>query len=154
MKNVVFVAPYLAETTLRFVSAVIRQPGARVTVLSRGPHDRLSPGLRERIAAFHRLAQGLDPQELAGAVAAAQRAWGRIDVLLGALEELQVPLGAIRDHLGIPGMSAATAEYFRDKSRIKRVLREAGVPWARHALALDPAEARAFAGAVVYPVIL
>ncbi|MGI9627961.1 MAG: ATP-grasp domain-containing protein, partial [Longimicrobiales bacterium] len=153
MKNVAFVAPYLAETTLRFVAAVAGLPGVRTAVLSCDPPERVPEAIRKQIDAFHRLPSGLDPSEILSAVKGAHQAWGGIDRLLGALEELQVPLGHIRDTLGIPGMSAETADNFRDKSKMKRVLREAGLPCARYALAHSPEDAHAFAGSIGYPLI-
>jgi hypothetical protein len=46
--------------------------------------------------------------------------------LLAVLEQLQVPLAQVREQLGIPGMDTATARNFRDKARMKTVLRAPG----------------------------
>jgi ATP-grasp domain len=70
------------------------------------------------------------------------------------LEQLQVPLAQVREHLGIPGMDAATARNFRDKDQMKTVLRAAGVPCARHRLATDAAEAADFAREVGFPLVV
>jgi biotin carboxylase len=51
-------------------------------------------------------------------------------------------------------MSAETARNFRDKSRMKDVLRRAGVPCARHRLAHTDEEAREFAEEVGFPLVL
>ena len=53
-----------------------------------------------------------------------------------------------REVLGLDGMDVQTALNVRDKSRMKTVLREAGVPCARHQLVTNAAEALAFAEAV------
>lgn len=153
MKNVVFVAPYFVETTLRFVSAVASQPGVRTALISQDPVDRLPAELKGRLAAHHQLTDGLDSAEILAAVQEVHRAWGGVDRLLGALEELQVPLGQIRDTLGIPGMGAETAENFRDKSKMKRILENAAVPCARHALVHSVEDAQAFGSKVGYPLI-
>jgi len=155
MKSIVFVAPFFADTTLRFVSAVSRVEGARTTLVSQDPADRLPEAIRERLAGHVQVRDGLDPSQIADAVTRiAARTGGRVDKLLGTLEELQVPLGEVRDRLGIPGMGAETAENFRDKARMKRLLRASGLPCARHALARDAAEAHAFVRDVGYPVIV
>ena len=154
MKNVVFVAPYFAETTLRFVSAATRQRDTRVALVSQDPVDRLPADLRGRLAGHERLQAGLDTGQIASAVERAVEAWGRVDRLLGTLEELQTPLGRIRDRLGIPGMGEEAAENFRDKSRMKEILRKAGVPCARHGLARSAEEARQLAGHVGFPLIV
>ena len=48
-----------------------------------------------------------------------------------------MPLAQVREALGIPGMDVETARNVRDKSRMKTVLRAAGVPCARHRLVTD-----------------
>ena len=64
-----------------------------------------------------------------------------------------MPLAQVREALGIPGMDEATALNVRDKARMKTVLRDAGVPCARHQLVRHPDEALAFADAVGFPLV-
>ena len=73
---------------------------------------------------------------IAGVQALKQRL-GKIDRLFGALEYQQVQIADAREALGIEGISASAARNFRDKARMKDVLRGAGVPCARHKLALS-----------------
>ena len=153
MPDVTFVAPFFAETTLRFIEALAGLDGVRVSVISQDPSDRIPRPLRTRLVEHVRIADGLDPDDITRAVIELRRRGRTVDQLLGTFEELQVPLGAVRDRLGIPGMGAATAENFRDKSRMKDILRDHGLPCARHALVHDPVEAGVFAGEVGYPLI-
>jgi hypothetical protein len=153
MRNVVFVAPFFMETTLRFVRAVGRLPGVRMGLVSQDPEDRLPPAVRKSLAGHYRVPDGLAPDSILEGVNALGRHLGGIERLLGTLEELQVPLGQLRDHLGIPGMSAEAARNFRDKDRMKDVLQGAGLPCARHRLIREAEEARAFAAAIGYPVV-
>jgi biotin carboxylase len=78
---------------------------------------------------------------------------GRVERLVGALEQLQVPLAQVREAMGIEGMDEQTAQNVRDKSRMKGVLRAAGVPCAAHALVTGAAEATAFAREVGFPLV-
>jgi biotin carboxylase len=55
--------------------------------------------------------------------------------------------------LGLDGMDVQTALNVRDKSRMKTVLRAAGVPCARHQLVTNPAEALGFAEEVGFPLV-
>lgn len=67
---------------------------------------------------------------------------------------LQVPIAEARDALGIDGMRTEVAKNFRDKNRIKDVLRAAGVPVARQALVRNADDARRFVQQVGYPIVL
>jgi biotin carboxylase len=153
MRNVVFVAPFFQETTLRLVSAVATLPGVRLGLVSQDPETKLPPRLRAAAAAHYRVVHGLDTGALEHAVKAIAARIGSVDRLLGTLEELQVPLGTLRDRLGIEGMGAESAKNFRDKSRMKSVLQAAGVPCARHLLAPTAADARRFAESVGFPLV-
>lgn len=155
MPSVVFVAPFFAETTLRFVSAVSLTEDVRLTLVSQDPSARLPDGLRARLAGYVQLPDAFDAHRIREAVVKIARDDGRpVDRLLGTLEELQVPLGQVRDELGIHGMGAEAGRNFRDKARMKSVLRAAGLPCARHALAHSVTEAQAFVDSVGFPVIV
>jgi biotin carboxylase len=78
---------------------------------------------------------------------------GRVERLIGALEQLQVPLAQVREGLGIEGMDLSTALNVRDKARMKDVFRAAGVPCARHQLVKNGSEARDFADSVGFPLV-
>jgi hypothetical protein len=155
MKSVVFVAPFFAETTLRFVSAVSLTEGAQTTLVTQERVAELPPELRSRLAGHVRVADAFDPGILRQAVERVGREAGRpVARVLGTLEELQVPLGEVRDALGIEGMGAEAGRNFRDKARMKSVLRAHGLPCARHTLARSPDDATAFVESVGYPVIV
>jgi len=70
------------------------------------------------------------------------------------LEQLQVPLGEVRDALGIPGMGAEVARNFRDKSRMKDVFTAHGVPCAGHGVATSAQQASSIAGRLGLPVVV
>ncbi len=149
-----FVAPYLLEATARFVLCAARIPGVRLGVITTEPVDRLSPELREALAGHWRVEDALDPQQIADAVRGlAGQLGGPVERLIGALEQLQVPLAEVRDALGIPGMTAEVARNVRDKSRMKSVLRAAGVPCARHQLVSRTEEATNFLAEVGLPLV-
>ena len=154
MTTAVFVAPYFLPTTVRFIEAVADLAGVRLGLVSQDPEGKLPPGVRGKIGAHWQVRDALDVDQIVEAARCLSEHLGPIDRLVGTLEELQVPLGAARERLGIEGMDEATAWNFRDKARMKTVLREAGVPCARHRLAATAAEARAFAAEVGYPLVL
>ncbi|MBD0292549.1 MAG: hypothetical protein ICV70_03100 [Jiangellaceae bacterium] len=148
-----FVAPFLLEATARFVRCAAQLPGVRLGVVTSTPADQLPVGLREHLAGHWRVDDALDPRQIAEAVTGLGRQLGPVERLVGALEQLQVPLAQAREMLGIEGTDVHTAQNVRDKSRMKSVLQAAGVPCARHRLVHSAAEAVAFATAVGYPLV-
>jgi biotin carboxylase len=148
-----FVAPFLLPATARFVATAAKLPGVSLAVITTEPVDRLSPELKAQLDGHWRVDDALDPQQLIAAVRGLSQQMGQVERLVGALEQLQVPMAYAREVLGLDGMDVQTALNVRDKSRMKTVLRAAGVPCARHQLVTDPAEAWAFAEAVGFPLV-
>lgn len=153
MANVVFVAPFFLEATTRFVNAVANLPGVRLGVVTQAPLEAVPPHLRSALYGHYRVNDALNADELVAAVRHVAGQLGGLDRLLGTLEQLQVPLGEVRDRLGIEGMGAAVARNFRDKARMKEVLRAEGLPCARHALVTNATDARAFVAEVGLPIV-
>jgi hypothetical protein len=149
-----FVAPYLLETTTRFVEAAARLPGVRLALITCEPEDRLPSELKDSLAGHWRIEDGLDAGQIAGAVQGLSEQLGPVQRLLAVLEQLQVPLAQVREHLGIPGMDVVTAGNFRDKAQMKTVLRAAGVPCARHRLARSATDAADFARLAGFPLVV
>ncbi len=154
MPTVIFAAPYLTPSAARMVTATASLPDVRLGVVSQDPLDNAPDDVRGAVAQHWRVDDVLDLEQLAGAVEAIGARIGAPDRLFGAYEQLQVPLAQLRARLGIDGLPVETALNFRDKARMKDILRAAGVPCARHALAETPAEAAAFAAHVGYPVVV
>lgn len=154
MPRVVFVAPFLMPATVRFVGAVAALPGVRLGLVTQDRAVRIPPALASLVAVHRRVEDAFEPQLLAAAAREVGRQLGGLDHLLGALEQLQVPLAQARELLGLPGMGVEAAKNFRDKARMKTVLRAAGLPCARHRLAGSAAEARAFAAEVGFPLVV
>jgi ATP-grasp domain-containing protein len=154
MPVAVFVAPYLLEATVQLVDAAASLPDVRLGLVTHEPADRLPARLRASLAGHWRTDDAFDPSQIEWAVSGLGRQLGTVERLIASLEQLQVPLAQAREALGIPGMDAVTARNFRDKARMKDVLRAAGVPCARHCLATSAAQAWEFAAAVGYPLVV
>src|SRR3990172_10740571 len=154
MVNVVFVAPFFLDTTLRFVDAAAGLPGVRRGRVSQDPGEKLPKAVRSKLSGHYRVEDGVAVDSLRPALHAIRKTFGSVDRILGTLEQLQVPLGTLRDELSVPGLGAEAALNFRDKARMKTVLEKAGLPCARHRLATHPEDAFAFAQEVGYPLIL
>jgi hypothetical protein len=149
-----FVAPYLLDATMRFVEAAAGLPGTELALITCEPADRLPEVLRRGVAAHWQISDPLDAGQIAAAVAGLGAQIGPVQRLLAVLEQLQVPLAQVREQLGVPGIDVATARNFRDKAQMKSVLRAAGVPCARYALADSAAAAAGFARQVGFPLVV
>src|SRR5215213_2213575 len=149
----VFVAPFLMPATVRFVANAAQLPGVRLAVVTTAAAEQVPPDLARHLAGHWRVDDALDPPQIADAVQGLARRLGPVQRLVGALEQLQVPLAEVRQALGIPGLDVATARNVRDKARMKEVLHAAGIPCARHRLVTSPDDAFAFAAAVGFPLV-
>ena len=152
--TVVFVAPFLLETSLRFLQCVGELRPVGLILISQDGPEKLPPEVKRVVDAHIRIADGLDPTLISGAVEDVIRNVGPVDRLVAALEQLQVPLAAVRERHDIPGMDVETARNFRDKARMKSVLWESGVPCARHRLVGRAEEAQAFVREAGFPVVV
>jgi D-alanine-D-alanine ligase-like ATP-grasp enzyme len=154
MKHVVFVIPYLFETSLRFLKCTLALPGVGVSIITAEPLDKFEPAIQRALIGHHQVKDPLDPAQLVAATRALSQRHGKADHLFGVLEQLQVPLAEARTQLGLPGLSIEAAHNFRDKSRMKTVLQQHGLPCARHRLATSAALRRRFIAEVGFPIVM
>lgn len=154
MPFVVFVAPWFSDFAARAIEATAALAGVRLAVVTQEPVERLPAPMRERLAAHWRVEDVFDAGQLIAAARALSERHGPVHRLFGVLEQAQVPIAEAREALGLEGMGAEAAHNFRDKARMKELLRAAGIPCARHRLVRDAGEAFAFAGKVGYPLVV
>lgn len=155
MPDVVFAVPFIMENTMRFLQAVQDLPGVRVGVVSQEPATKIPAELRQRLAGFAQMRDAMDTAQVVQAIRDVARAFGgNVDRVIGILEQAQVPLAEAREQLGLPGLSAAAARNFREKALMKDVLRQHGLPCARHCLATSAAAAINFARDLDGPLVV
>ncbi len=151
MRNVVFVAPFPLDTTLRFARAAAALADVRFLGIMQELPRGDDAGLFVDAVTVR---DGLDTRQLIEAAELLRRRHGALHRVLGILEPLQVQLGEVRRALGVPGTSAETADLFRDKARMKEELRRHGLPCARHRLIRSWQDAEAFVAEVGLPIVL
>ena len=158
MRSIVFVAPLFRPATNRFIGAlagVRRNVGAmRLGVLSMEPASAIDPALKDHIDAHYQVRDCMDTDELVRGVRGIAPMLGGVDRLVSHLEELQIPAADARERLGLPGMHGAAARNFREKDRMKSVLRAAGISVARSRLLRSPPEVMSFVSEVGLPIVL
>jgi hypothetical protein len=154
MPHVVFIAPRFLQNTNRYLKGFAALPDVTLSVVSTDPEEAIPADIRSRVAGHYRVNQPYDAEELTVALRAISRGVGKVDRLAGAMEELQLPMAKVRDALDIEGIRGAVGQAFRDKDRMKDVLRAHGVPVARSGLAHSPAALRKFIDEVGFPIIV
>jgi hypothetical protein len=151
MRNVVFVAPFPLDTTMRFARAAAGLDDVRMFGILQEPPRGTDAGM---FADLVTVTDGLDTSQLIAAARVLVRRHGAIHRVLGILEALQVQLGEMRRALGVPGPGPDTAGLFRDKARMKDELRRHGLPCARHRLLRSWHDAEAMIAEIGLPVVL
>lgn len=154
MPFVIFVAPYYTEFNVRAIEATAALGDVRVAVISQEPWEALPAQARSKAVAHWRVDDALSSVQLLAAARGLASAQGAIFRIFAGNEQVQVPVAEVRERLSIDGMRVAAAQNFRDKARMKDVLRAAGLPCARHHVAADVSAALAFAAEVGYPLVL
>ncbi|NNE10337.1 MAG: ATP-grasp domain-containing protein [Gemmatimonadetes bacterium] len=153
MRTVAFVAPYFLDTTIRFVKAAGSLQGVRLFVLSKDSEKKLPPDVLRVVEDVIPVADPFDARSILAGALHVRKIAGRVDRLIGAMEELQVPLAEVRQELRLPGLAVETAKNFRDKGRMKTILQKAGLPCARHGRASSREEAIAKADEIGFPLV-
>lgn len=151
---VIFVAPFFSPAATQMIEAALALAHIRVAVIAQQPLAELAPAVAARLVGHWRVDDVTDAGQLEWAVQSLARAHGAVSRCFAAYEQTQLPLATVRERLGIPGLPAAAAQNFRDKARMKDVLRAAGVPVARHQLVKQPADARQFVSEVGFPIVV
>jgi len=152
MPFVVFVAPLLSDNAFGMVEAAASLEDVKLAVITQDGDDRMRH-LRDRVAHW-KVPNIMDQDQLVWAARELEARHGKLHRLYGAFEHLQVPLAIVRETLGVEGMSVEAATNFRDKARMKTLLRGAGLPCARHRLAANADDAIAFAEASGFPLVV
>jgi ATP-grasp domain len=150
-QNVVFVAPFQTDITMRFVRAASKMAGIKLLGVVHS-----IPGGPDKDVFFDkvRIENPLETSDLIAGVQELKRRHGAPVRILGILEAMQVQLAQVRQHFGVEGASVEVAETFRDKSRMKAALQKAGLPVGRNRLLTNAADAKAFAHEVGFPMVL
>lgn len=129
-------------------------PNLRIAVVSQQGIEALDSRVARRIVGHWRVNDITDASQLAVAVEALQNKFGPVHRCFAAYEQSQLPLAMVRERLGIVGLSSTAANNFRDKARMKDVLRSAGIPVARHRLLTSRTVARDFVRDVGLPIVV
>ena len=150
-RNVVFVAPYPTDTTMRFVRAVAALEGVRMLgVCHTSPKGKAARVFDDVV----RVTDPLSGRDIIDAIEVLRGRHGPVVRIVGILEVIMVQLAQARAHFGIRGTGPDVAELFRDKALMKAKLAASGLPVARNRLIHNLGDAESFAAEVGFPVVL
>lgn len=150
-RNIVFVAPFPLETTMRFVRAVARLDDVKLLGVVHTPPEGADLRLYDDLV---RITNPLDTQDIVDATRVLRDRHGKPDRIVGILEHLQVQIAQARRAFGVEGTDPDTADLFRDKPRMKKALTDAGLPVARNRLLTSMSDGAAFAREAGFPMVL
>ncbi len=150
--NVIFIEPSFPYNQREFVRG-LHAAGANVIGIGERPVSQLSDELKGWLGDYLQIGSVVHEPTLLEAVKAVQRKlW--VDRLEATIEAHIMAAASVREAVGIPGTSTKTAYLCRDKPAMKEALRKAGIPCAQSTRAESPQDARDFAAAVGYPLII
>lgn len=150
--NIIFVEPSFPSNQREFVRA-LHATGASVIGIGERPRDYLDSEVKSWLHEYVQVSSVVHEPSLLKAVQLVQKqVW--VDRLEATIEAHIMPVAAVREATGIPGTSTRTAFLCRDKPAMKEVLRGAGISCAQSTRAESPQNARDFAAAVGFPLIV
>jgi formate-dependent phosphoribosylglycinamide formyltransferase (GAR transformylase) len=150
--HVIFIEPAFPANQREFVRA-LAGIGASVYGIGERPYDWLDDETKHWLTHYQQIESVANEGALEWAVRDAQsRVW--IDRMEATIEAHTLPVARVRERCGIPGVSSKTTYLCRDKVAMKEVLRGAGIPVAASGSISNLSEARSFAEAIGYPVII
>jgi carbamoylphosphate synthase large subunit len=150
--NIIFVEPAFPYNQREFVRA-LHAAGANVIGIGERPAQSLDGELRHWLGDYLQVRSVVHEPSLLEAVRAVQsQLW--VDRLEATVEAHIMAAARVREATGIPGTSVQTAFLCRDKPAMKDALRRAGIPCAQSTRAETQQDARDFAAAVGYPLII
>ena len=152
--HVLYVTPYFTVSSRQFLASLSEQPGIRLAVAAQEDLAVLPEALRRRVSRFERVDSAMRGADVVAAARRVAAADGRLDRIVGPMEQVQESVAEAREALDVPGMRLRQALNFRDKNRMKDLMRKAGLPVARFRQAGHVDEALAFARECGFPVVV
>jgi len=150
--NIIFIEPSFPQNQREFVRG-LHAAGANVIGIGERPVEYLGDDVTSWLSDYVQVSSVVHEPSLLDAVKRVQGAvW--VDRLEATIEAHIMAAAAVREATGIPGTSTETAFLCRDKPAMKEALRRAGVPCAQSTRAKSPQDARDFAAATGFPLII
>ena len=152
--NFIFISPNFPRTYWNFCDR-LRRCGANVLGIGDAPYDGLEPELREALTEYYKVDSLESYDQVYRGVAYFAWRYGRID-WIESLNEYWLDTDAhLRTDFHVTtGIQSDRIDFIKEKSLMKHLYREGGIPTARQAPVTTLEAARNFIEQVGYPVIV
>ncbi|MEL6343814.1 MAG: ATP-grasp domain-containing protein [Myxococcota bacterium] len=151
--HIILIAPEFPSNQRNFARA-LKQAGAFVTGIGERPIAHLDGELRGWLDAYEQVGSVVDDPQMINAVRRVQARGPWVDRLEATIEAHILTAARVRQETRIPGQSVESALLCRDKPKMKAYLRSRGISTAATTAVSTVAEARAFAEAIGFPLIV
>ena len=152
--NFIFISPHFPHTYWQFCDR-LRRNGVNVLGIGDAPYDGLEAPLKAALTEYYRVDSLEDYGQVYRAVAFFAFKYGRVDWIESMNEYWLEQDARLRQDFNVTtGIRSDRIGIIKNKSSMKRVYRQAGIPTARQHVVSDADAARAFIGEVGYPVIV
>ena len=152
--NFVFISPHFPHTYWQFCDRLKRN-GLNVLGIGDAPYDSLEMPLKAALTEYYRVDSLEDYDKVYRAVAFFAFKYGRIDWIESMNEYwLEQDAGLRTDFNVTTGIRTDRISFIKEKSLMKKLYLEAGIPTARQHIVSDLEAGKSFIKQVGYPVIV
>ncbi|MBQ3477563.1 MAG: ATP-grasp domain-containing protein [Clostridia bacterium] len=152
--NFIFISPHFPHTYWQFCDR-LRRNGVNVLGIGDAPYDGLEGPLKAALTEYYRVDSLEDYDQVYRAVAFFAFKYGRVDWIESMNEYWLEQDARLRQDFNVTtGIQSDRIGVIKNKSSMKQVYRQAGIPTARQHVVSDANAGRAFIGEVGYPVIV
>lgn len=152
--NFVFISPHFPHTYWQFCDR-LKKNGLNVLGIGDAPYDSLEPPLKAALTEYYRVDSLEDYDKVYRAVAFFAFKYGRIDWIESMNEYWLEQDARLRTDFNITtGIRADRISFIKEKSLMKKLYLEAGIPTARQHVVSDRETGKAFIKEVGFPVIV
>ena len=152
--NFVFVSPHFPHTYWQFCDRLSRN-GINVLGIGDAPYDSLETQLKTVLTEYYRVNSLEDYDQVYRAVAFFAFKYGKIDWVESMNEYWLEQDARLRTDFNITtGIQADRISFIKEKSQMKRLYLEAGIPTARQHVVSTREAGKAFISKVGYPLIV
>ena len=152
--NFVFVSPHFPHTYWQFCDR-LKKNGLNVLGIGDAPYDSLEAPLKAALTEYYRVDSLEDYSQVYRAVAFFAFRYGKIDWIESMNEYWLEQDARLRTDFNVStGIRADRISFIKEKSLMKKLYLEAGIPTARQHVVTGLKAGKAFIGKVGYPVIV